>query len=194
MDSLFLGQARARRQINLGGSSQSQTGGHRDLVQQARHQRLQREQDRARAKAASTIQVHPSLSSGPVVDEDDDDTLPTRTVAPADTLTHAHRHSTEAGSRQLNPGTTSKPNTTASSPSATTTPPSKTLSPRPDSSPSADSTGSGTRTTSKDSQCGAESLSNLPQQTPAGQSRYRDDDDRRHSSLLRLRRARAGPS
>ncbi|KAG0666865.1 hypothetical protein C6P46_003575 [Rhodotorula mucilaginosa] len=57
MDSLFLGQARARRQINLGGSSQSQTGGHRDLVQQARHQRLQREQDRARAKAASTIQA-----------------------------------------------------------------------------------------------------------------------------------------
>ncbi|GAA5871520.1 hypothetical protein JCM3774_006285 [Rhodotorula dairenensis] len=55
MDSLFLGSARARRQINLGGSSHS--GSHSDLVQQARRERHLREQERTRTKAASTLQA-----------------------------------------------------------------------------------------------------------------------------------------
>lgn len=79
MDSLFLGQARARRQINLGGSSQTQQ--HGDLVQQAKLERLQRQQDRARSKAARTIQVRASLVRGAIPSRDDDDT-PSRNSTP----------------------------------------------------------------------------------------------------------------
>ncbi|GAA5985710.1 hypothetical protein JCM10908_007082 [Rhodotorula pacifica] len=57
MDSLFLGSARTRRPINLGGNSSTSQAAHLDLVQQARHEREQRERDRNRQRAARIIQA-----------------------------------------------------------------------------------------------------------------------------------------
>ncbi|GAA6025858.1 hypothetical protein JCM10207_003234 [Rhodosporidiobolus poonsookiae] len=56
MDHLFTGAARQRPTINLGGTRTLQSD-HSDLVARARHERLQREHDRAKHKAVHAIQA-----------------------------------------------------------------------------------------------------------------------------------------